>query len=74
MRELCSEVSNNRRVRLLVMQDGRYAVAVEVRGRADVWEDISLVADQNLTLHTASLCYRLRLVEQGTRVIAWESD
>jgi hypothetical protein len=56
------------------MQDGRYAVAVEVRGRADVWEDISLVADQNLTLHTASLCYRLRLVEQGTRVIAWESD
>ena len=74
MRELRSEVAGNRRVRLLSMQDGRYAVAIEARGIADEWEDISLAADQALTLHTACLCYRLRLVEQESRAIAWESD
>jgi hypothetical protein len=74
MRELRSEVAGNRRVRLLGRQDGRYAVAIEERGPAGRWQDISLAADQALTLHTASLCYRLRLVEQESRAIAWESD
>jgi hypothetical protein len=34
-------------------------------------EDISLQSDQNLGLHTASLCYRLRLTEQEARTINW---
>ena len=71
MRTLRSEVVGDRRVRLLVDQDGRYTVTIEVRGPQGAWEDISLVADQNLTLHTASLCYRLRLTEQHARTIEW---
>lgn len=74
MRELCSEVAGDRRVRLLGMQDGRYAVMIEARGPGDTWQDISLAADRHLTLHSASLCYRLRLVESDTRAIAWESE
>jgi hypothetical protein len=74
MRELRSEMAGNRRVRLLGRPDGRYAVVIEVRGPAGSWQDISMAADQALTLHTASLCYRLRLVEQESRAIAWESD
>ena len=74
MRELRSEVSGERRVRLLGMQDGRYTVVIEARGPGDTWQDISLAADRELTLHSASLCYRLRLVEQETRAIAWESE
>ena len=35
------------------------------------WEDISLQSDQNLGLHTASLCYRLRRTEQQARAIQW---
>jgi hypothetical protein len=71
MRTLRSEVVGDRRVRLLVGKDGRYTVTIEVRGPQGAWEDISLVADQNLTLHTASLCYRLRLTEQHARTIEW---
>jgi hypothetical protein len=74
MRELRSEVVGDRRVRLLMLESGRYAVAIEVRGLAGAWEDISLVADRDLALHSASLCYRLRLVEQESRTIAWERD
>jgi hypothetical protein len=71
MRELQSEVVGERRVRLVVTRAGRCAVTIEVWGPAG-WEDISLCADQDLDLHTASLCYRLRLVEQEARPIAWK--
>jgi hypothetical protein len=66
MRELRSEVAGER---LLVDQDGRYTVTIEVW--AGAWEDISLRSDQGLALHTASLCYRLRLTEQQARAIEW---
>ena len=71
MRELHRETIGDRRVRLLASQDGRYTVTIEVRGPEGAWEDISLVADRDLALHTASLCYRLRLTEQQSRVIEW---
>ena len=71
MRELHRETIGDRRVRLLASQDGRYTVTIEVRGPHGTWEDISLVADRDLALHTASLCYRLRVTEQETRPIAW---
>jgi len=71
MRELHRETIGDRRVRLLASQDGRYTVTIEVRGPHGTWEDISLVADRDLALHTASLCYRLRVTEQETRAIAW---
>ena len=74
MRELRNEVAGDRRVRLLVNQEGRYVVTIEVRGPQGAWEDISLVADQDLELHTASLCYRLRLTEQQSRVIVWNQE
>jgi hypothetical protein len=66
MRELRSEVAGER---LLVDQDGRYTVTIEVW--AGAWEDISLRSDQGLALHTASLCYRLSLTEQQARAIEW---
>ncbi len=71
MRELRSEVIGDRRVRLLVNPHGQYTVTLEVRGPENAWEDISLVADRNLALHTASLCYRLRLTKQQAKAIAW---
>jgi hypothetical protein len=74
MRELHSEVVGDRHVRLLVNQNGRYGVTLEVRGPEGTWEDISLAADQDLPLHTASLCYRLRLTEQEARAIAWDTE
>ena len=74
MRELRSEVVGDWRVRLLVNQEGRYTVTIEVLGPQGGWEDISLVADQNLSLHTASLCYRLRLTEQEARAIEWNPE
>jgi hypothetical protein len=74
MRELHSEVVGDRRVRLLARQDDRYAVTLEVRGPEGTWEDISLAADQDLVLHTASLCYRLRLTEQEARAIEWNPE
>ena len=70
MRELQSEVVGERRVRLVTDEAGRYAVTIEV-WPPDGWEDISLRSDQDLALHTASLCYRLRLTEQQARAIAW---
>lgn len=70
MRELQSEVVGERRVRLVTDEAGRYAVTIEV-WLPDGWEDISLRSDQDLALHTASLCYRLRLTEQQARAIAW---
>jgi hypothetical protein len=73
MRELCSEVTGDRRVRLLANHEGCYTVTIEVRGSQGAWEDRSLAADRNLNLHTASLCYRLRLIEQEPRMIAWNS-
>ena len=70
MRELHREDIGDRRVRLLARQDGRYPVTIEVRGPQGIWDDISFVADRDLALHTASLCYRLRLTEQEARAIA----
>ena len=74
MRELHRETIGNRRVRLLASQAGRYTVTIEVRGPQGTWDDISFVADRDLALHTASLCYRLRLTEQEARAIAWGND
>jgi hypothetical protein len=74
MRELRSDVIGDRRVRLLADQDVRYTVTLEVRGPEGAWKDISLVADQNLPLHTASLCYRLRRTEQEARAIVWDTE
>jgi hypothetical protein len=74
MRELRSDGVGDRRVRLLVNQEGRYAVTIEVRESQGAWEDISLRGDQDLDLHTASLCYRLRLTEQEARAIAWGNE
>ena len=71
MREVRSDVVRDRRVRLRANQAGRDTVTSEVRGPQGRWEDISLVADQDLDLHTASLCYRLRLTAQQARVIVW---
>jgi hypothetical protein len=71
MRELCSEVTGDRRVRLLANHDDCYIVTIEVRGPQGMWEDRSLAADRDLSLHTASLCYRLRLIEQEPRAITW---
>ncbi len=74
MREVHSEEIGYRRVRLLVDQAGRYAVTIEVRGPQGAWEDISLQSDRDLSLHEASLCYRLRCTEQEGRAIAWGQD
>jgi hypothetical protein len=74
MRELQRETIGDRRVRLLASQDGRYTVTIEVRGPQGTWDDISFVADRDLALHTASLCYRLRLTEQEAKAIAWGKD
>ena len=74
MRELQSEEIGDRRVRLLVNQERHYTVTMEVRGPQGTWEDISLAADQNLPLHTASLCYRLRRTEREARAIAWDIE
>jgi len=71
MRELQRETIGDRRVRLLASQDGRYTVTIEVRGPQGAWADSSFVADRDLVLHTASVCYRLRLTEQEARAIAW---
>ena len=73
MSELKRETIGDRRVRLLASQDGRYTVTIEVRGPYG-WKDISFIADRDLALHTASLCYRLRLTEQEARAIAWGDD
>ena len=74
MRELQRETIGDRRVRLLASQDGRSTVTIEVRGPERRWDDSSLVADRDLALHTASLCYRLRLTEQHARAIEWGKD
>ena len=50
----------------------RYSVTIAVRGPEGIWEDISLQSDENLGLHTASLCYRLRRTEQQARTIRWK--
>jgi hypothetical protein len=41
---------------------------------SDGWEDISLQSDANLSLHRASLCYRLRRTEQQARAIVWNQE
>jgi hypothetical protein len=74
MRELQREEIGNRRVRLVANQENRYSVMIEVCGPHGSWQDISLAADRDLSLHTASLCYRLRLTEQQPREIEWGSD
>jgi hypothetical protein len=71
MRELRSEVVGERRLRLAVDQDGRYAITIDLRGPQRAWEDISLRSDRGLDLHSASLCYRLCLTEPQARAIAW---
>ena len=72
MRELRSEVVGERRVRLATEQDGHYSVTIEVW--TGTWEDISLRSDRGLDLHSASLCYRLRLTEQQARAIEWGGE
>jgi hypothetical protein len=74
MRELRQDEIGDRRVRLFVNQENRYTVTIEVRGPQERWEDISMIADRDLALHTASLCYRLRLTEQQARAIEWGKD
>lgn len=74
MRELRREEIGDRRVRLLVNQEHRYTVTIEVRGPHGSWDDVSMVADRDLVLHTASLCYRLRLTEQEARAIEWDTQ
>jgi hypothetical protein len=74
MRELRSEQIGNRRVRLLAEQDGRYAVTLELRGPHGSWQDASIATDRHLGLHTASLCYRLRLIEPEARAIEWNRE
>jgi hypothetical protein len=71
MRELRSEEVGDRRVALVDMGAERYSITIAVRGPEATWEDISLQSDQNLGLHTASLCYRLRSTEQQARTIRW---
>src|SRR5690348_4437424 len=55
MRELRREEIGDRRARLLVNQEHRYTVTIEVRGPHGTWEDMSMVADRDLPLHTAGL-------------------
>jgi hypothetical protein len=71
MRELRSEEIGDRRVALVEIGTERYSVTIAVRGPHGTWEDISLQSDQNLSLHSASLCERLRLTEQEVRAIDW---
>ena len=71
MRELRTEVIGDRRVALVETGEERYGVTIAVKGQEGTWEDISLQSDQNLGLHTASLCYRLRRMEQQARTIRW---
>jgi hypothetical protein len=71
MRELRSEEIGDRRVALVETDTERYSVTIAVRGPNGTWQDISLQGDQNLGLHTASLCYRLRRTEQQARTINW---
>ena len=71
MRELRSEEIGDRRVALVETGAERYSVTIAVRGPEGRCEDISLQSDQNLGLHTASLCYRLRRTEQQARTIRW---
>ena len=73
MRELRSEEIGDRRVALVETEAERYGVTIAVRGPQGAWEDISLRSDQDLTLHTASLCYRLRRIEQQARTIDWHA-
>jgi hypothetical protein len=58
-------------VALVESNPEQYSVTIAVRGPNGTWEDISLQSDQNLGLHTASLCYRLRRSEQADRAIGW---
>jgi hypothetical protein len=71
MRELRSEEIGDRRVALVETSTERYSVTIAVRGPEGTWEDISFQSDQNLVLHTASLCERLRRTEQQARPILW---
>jgi len=71
MRELRSEEIGDRRVALVETNPECYCVTIAVRGPDGTWEDIRLQSDQNLGLHTASLCYRLRRTEQQARTIHW---
>jgi hypothetical protein len=59
----------DRRVALVESGAERYSVTIAVRGPHGTWQDISLQSDQNLSLHTASLCERLRRTEQEARTI-----
>jgi hypothetical protein len=74
MCELRSEENGDRRVALVKTGAKQYSVTIAVRGPRGAWEDISLQSDQNLGLHTASLCYRLRRTEQQARTIDWLPD
>jgi hypothetical protein len=73
MREIQLEVIGDRRVRLVLDDGGRYTVTIEVWG-PNGWEDISLQGDRDLSLHAASLCYRLRRTEQQARAIVWNQE
>jgi hypothetical protein len=71
MRELRSEENGERRVALVETGAERYSETIAVRGPNGTWEDISLQSDQNLPFHTASLCERLRRIEQQAHTIHW---
>ena len=74
MRELRSEEIGDRRIALIEISTEQYGVTIAAREPAGTWEDISLRGDQHLTLHTASLCYRLRRTEQQARAINWNES
>jgi hypothetical protein len=74
MRELRSEEVGDRRIALSESSPARYSVTIAVRDPHGTWEDISLCTDQDLPLHTASLCYRLRLTEREARAIEWGNE
>lgn len=69
MRIVREEQIGDRRVKL-TEHAGRYSVALEVRGPIGLWEDISLLADQNLTRGAAEARYRQRVSEQRERRVS----
>lgn len=74
MRELRREAIGDRRVALVETSTEHSSVTIAVRGPQATWADISLQSDQDLGLHTASLCERLRRTEQLARAIDWQHD
>jgi hypothetical protein len=66
MRELRSAEIADRRVLLVVDEDGHYTVTIEVWTEAG-WQDISLLADRHLPLREATARFDRRLAEHEGR-------